>query len=580
MNLKEVPAEDLPEEIKPSDKEVPKEDLPTAVSGSEVPAHDIPHEADTLGQQALSAIESAGRGLTGGLSEVVASGMRKGASAIGVPEKYLGYVAPSPETFKEHKETFPVTTTAGELAGNVALMSSLPQIGSKAINGMLQMGMLAGTDELTKSMLGEGDPASAVAARIAEEGAVGLLTGGIFGKVEKLGTKGLAALEKAKLGKKIPSFLAGIGHASTFPEELASKAVPLSKSAFTEAEIKGFDEAAFKQGQKYFNTIAVSIPKNVGRAAAPFLGGHLGGWGGAGASIALERALEHVAPKVSQKYVAPAVLKAMASGHVDNIAHIIDHATKLSKGATKTNKVVEALFKSGEHGLFNFDTSDKEREKLKEYIENGGVDQAIRDENIQHPQGFAEGGKVEVQEPDSVSKVYPEQHVLLSSAKARVSNYLNSVRPIDMAATLPFDRPRKDKHKEREYNKVLDLANRPLSILKHVKNGTLKPKHMAAFTQMYPELYQNLSSKITSELMKNKVKGEKAPPYHVRQAMSLFLGSSLEGSFTPGNIQAAQQVFMRQKAQRAVPKSQSALTKMDDSARTPSQSREMRQNKT
>lgn len=572
-----IPDDKVPQEQTPPDF-IPDKEVKAQIPPDFIPDEQVKPEP-SMGQQALTAIEGAGRGLTGGLSDVLASGMRKGASALGVPEKYLNVVAPSPQTLSEHKEEFPVTAAGTELGGNIALISKLPQIGSKAINGMIQMGLIAGGDELSKAMLGQGDPATAVASRIAEEGAIGLLTGGVFGKVEKLGAKSLAALENAKLGKKLPSFIAGVGHASTFPEELATKTVPLSKSAFTESEIKGFDESAFKHGQDFFNNFLVSTPKYIARVAAPTAGQALGGMGGAAAAAAIEAGIEKILPKASSKYIAPAILKTLASGQVENVSHIIDHATQLSRGASKTNKVIEALFKSGEHSAFNFDSSERERERLREFIENGGVDKEVRDEATKQPGGFAKGGQVEVEKPDAVSTVYPEQHILLTASKARVSNYLNSIRPIKDTAGLPFDQTYKDEHKEREYNKALDLANKPLSILKHVKNGTLLPKHMKDFTGMYPELYQDLSNKITSEMMKSKIKGDKNPPYHVRQSLSLFLGSSLEGSLTPMSIQAAQSVFMRQKTQKAVANEQSALSKMDDSSRTPEQSREQRLNK-
>ena len=81
----------------------------------------------------------------------------------------------------------------------------------------------------------------------------------------------------------------------------------------------------------------------------------------------------------------------------------------------------------------------------------------------------------------------------LNTARARISGYLNSVRPLENSAKLPYDSDRKDARKERDYDKVLSLANQPLSILNHIKDGTLLPRHVKHFTQMYPELHQELS---------------------------------------------------------------------------------------
>lgn len=134
-------------------------------------------------------------------------------------------------------------------------------------------------------------------------------------------------------------------------------------------------------------------------------------------------------------------------------------------------------------------------------MEDGGVAQKIRDASLQQgqPQTYAKGGEVSsiMQEHQSnpIADVYPEQNVLLNSAKARISGYLNSVRPHPNPTKLPYDSEQKDPQKEREYNKTLDLAANPLSILKHVKDGTLGPKQMAAFNAMYPDLHQHLSKK-------------------------------------------------------------------------------------
>lgn len=532
----------------------------------------------TPGQKVLTAVEGFGRGLTAGLTDTLASGMRKGASFFGVPEEYLHYVAPKFQDIAARQEQNPITSTVSEVAGNIGLMSSLPQIGSRALNGMLQTAIIAGGDELSKAMLGHGDPIDAVASHIAESGAVGFLGGALFGKAEKLGTKALEAIEKSKVGNKLPSFLSGIGHAASFP---GAEAVSLGNSALTKAEIKELDEKAFRYGQKFFNSYAVTAPKAIARIAAPSLGGYLGGWGGAGASIALERGLELAAPKVSQNVIGPALLKAAATGTTEKIGDLIDHATKISKGAQKISKGVEALFESGADKFLNYEASEKDRQKLREFIESGGINKEVQDQAQSEgipTQNFAQGGNVEHPESNPIARVYPEQNTLMATAKGRVSGYLNSIRPVQNP-TLPFDSVHKDKQKNRDYEKALDLANQPLRILKHIKDGTLSPKHLMAFNSMYPELHSHLSKKITQKMTENKTKDSKKPPYKTRQALSLFLGSSLDSTLTPASIQASQMVFAQQKAQRNQPSNLKSLSKMGQHTQTAEQGRIARLNK-
>lgn len=569
MDQQEVPSSDLPESLAPnlSGAEVPSDDLPQQ-SGTEVPPEDLPHTS--TGQQALTALEGVGRGISAGLTDPLAAGMRKGATALGVPQEYLHYIAPEQKEIEARKQENPIEAGASEIAGNIGLMTALPQIGSKAINGMIQMGLISGGDELSKSLLGQGDPTTAVAAHVAESGAMGLLGGALFGKAEQVGLK---AIENMKLGTKVNSFLSGLGHAASFPN---SEVVPLAESALTNEEHKILDDTAFKLGQTAY--------KNMGAGVAGAIGGHLKGrygfLGGAAIEKYLEKLLSPYTSKISQKYIAPAILKAASSERVQGLTSIIDHASTCSKGFNKINRGVESLFESGGNKALEETASEKDREKLRKFIEDGGVDKQVTEENQQaQPQGFAGGGQVKdsPEAANHIEQVYPEQNVLLSATKGRVSNYLNSVRPIKDPNKLPYDSEHKTPQHEKDYNKVLDLANQPLSILNHVKKGSLLPEHMKHFTSMYPDLYSQLSQKMTERIAKGNLKEDKKPPYHIRQSMSLFLGSSLDSTTTPQAIQAAQQVFMAQKSQKQA--AMSALNKVGENSMTPEQSREKRLNK-
>lgn len=566
----EVPPEDLPDNT--SGTEVPPEDIP---SGHDVPTSDLPDtnqdQYSSAGQQALTAIEGLGRGATAGLSDALAGGMRNVATKLGVSPENLHYVAPEPQQIAGRKAANPIEAGASELAGNIGLMNRLPQIGSKAINGMIQMGIISGGDELSKALLGQGDPLSAVASHIAEAGAGGLLLGGIFGKLEKSGIKsGLQAIENQKLGKTIKGFISGMGHAATLPGE---EVVPLTESAFTPEEISNMSNTAFQVGQKAY--------KNIGAIGPTTIGYHIAGVSGATTGLVAEKFLEKVLSpyisKASQKYAAPAILKAASSGVVDNLTQVLDHASSCSQGAQKIANGVENLFKAGGNKIVNPPKMDKYRDDLKDFVDEGGTDQAVREEAQKQPQGFAKGGEVKTEEPDAISKVYPEQHILLSAAKARVSNYLNSVKPVKNTNQMTYDNEHKDPRDEKEYNKTIDLANNPLSILNHVKDGSLVPKQIKDFSSMYPELHEHLSKKIGERIVKGKFDEEKKPPYHVRQAMSLFMGTNLDRNLSQPNIMAAQNVFAMQQAQRQMPKTKGdSLEKIGQSSQTPDQSRQQR----
>lgn len=563
-------------------------------------------------------------GLAQGIAGPLATGAELGLSKLGVPglsaEEQAGRRATNPVEFQGAQAAGLIgglLTGTGEASliakgvgaipkiGQVAAdAGALTKVGSAAIKGAMEMGLIQGGDEISKAMLGQGDPEHPVSAALSNMGASALLgatSGGVLNAGGQAASKGLQHLQETKAGTRALSFLAGLGHAATFPMEAG---VPSEKAAMAAMSsipqdvgaagnmANTFNPSSFKAGQKAYNSLISggtgTAMKYGSRAAAGLIGQKLGGAGGAVISIPIEQALEkavnYTIPKVSQKYVGPALLKMAASGSLNNLGQAVNYASSIAKGNQAIGKGVDSLFKVGGKEALDFYHSDTQREKLRDFIENGGVDQQIREEsNAQSVPQYAEGGQVkpmaELSQPNAIAHHWPEQNVLLNAAKARVSNYLNSVRPVKNPNKLPFDSEHKDHQKDREYDKVLDLANQPLSILKHVKNGTLLPKHMKDFSSMYPELHQHLSKRMTEQIAQNHMDEEKKPPYHVRQALSLFLGSSLDSTLTPAGIQAAQGVFIKQKAQNQAPPSKASLSKMGTNDMTPEQARTKRLNK-
>lgn len=531
-----------------------------------------------IGHHVLSDIEAFGRGITGGLSDVLADKMRQGASAVGVPDEYLHYIAPSKEDLARNQEN---TTESGavELLGNAALMSRLPMIGSKAVGTALQMMALTGMNEASKEMLGHADPASVVAKRIAADGFIGFIGGHAIQKLEPLALKGLDSI---KLGNVMRGFLTGVGHAA---EHSGEKIVPLSESTLSSIEKEGLSPISFKVGQRFQQ----HFPRIATSAITGLLTHSFGEAAGSGLFESfLEPILAPVTNKISREYVAPAFLKAASANATKNLGQLLNHATSAAKGGKAITNAIDSIFKVGGDKVINdfFPVEERYRRKLEDFMEQGGPDKIINDEAQQQnsSQNFAEGGSVNLAQPNEniVSTLYPEQSMLMSAAKLRVGNYLNSQRPIQKP-TLPFDTDHKSPQDKREYHKVLDMAIKPLSILKRVKNGELTPKDMKHFTSMYPELHDHLSKEMTKRITNIQANGDKKPSHKVRQSLSLFLGSNLDSTLTPMNIQAAQSVFQMQKSQRQQQissKASSSLKKLGENSMLPGDARTKALNKT
>jgi hypothetical protein len=601
-----VPISDIPDEHL-SDQPVPPEDLPnhiTANSGDPVHPSDLPPEI--LQQQygshpVVAGLEGVFRGMTGGLSDVVADKMRSAASSAGLPDKYLDYVAPSKDRLQANQIINPASSEAGNVTGQVATLAALPEtkllkgagalskIGSAALDQSLKMMALQGGTEASKYLTGDGDPSGVVASHIAKAGGIGLVSGGLYGAGTTAASK---LLGTTNVGNKIVSALTGFGHGLTFPGE---KILSLSESVLPDAERAGLDNASFKAGQKIaaaahgkaIGAVTKGLSSVAGGVVGNAVGGNAGAITGAMAAPFFEDLLEPAIGKAATRLVGIPILKAASKGNLQGVQDLINYGTCAAKGEKMVSKGIEGLFSSGSNEILNPDFDKKKRDDLQEYMEAGGADKQMQDASQSDApiQGYAEGGEVQlppITQSNTLANELPAHNIMLSAAKGRVSSYLNSVRPLPKMNKLAYDMDHEHPQKKHEYGQVLDLANHPLSILGKVKDGSLTSDNVSAFKSMYPELHGELAKKINERIINNHIDEEKKPPYHVRQALSLFLGGNLDSSMKQPNIAAAQAVFMTQKQNQQMVESKQgqALSKMGQSAQTPGQAREKALTKT
>lgn len=226
----------------------------------------------------------------------------------------------------------------------------------------------------------------------------------------------------------------------------------------------------------------------------------------------------------------------------------------------------------------------KHHKAIDDWISDGGINKAIQQEvyNQNDPQSFAHGGEAEKQ-PDGIlnnhpiETAYPQQNVMLQSAKGRASNYLNALRPQENAPKLAFDDKPDQTEQKKKYNKAIKIADQPLSVLHDVANGKLDPEHVQHLKAMYPEVHDSMHKKITEKVIQAQM-DEKKPNSKVRQGLSMLIGTPLSGELTPQGIQAAQSVFIGKQKQQPTqpsgksPGNSSKLSKSDQAYMTGQQS--------
>ncbi len=449
-------------------------------------------------------------------------------------------------------------------AGVAKAASVIPEAmrGAAFLKGAVDMASFAASDDITKAMLGKqnGDPSLPVSAALLHIGAAGLMgaaTSGVFNLGEGVIGKGLENLQSDKMKTKVVDYLAKLGE----------KGDPLGELGIS-------------------HEINAGLTKTAAGTIATKTGTGLMGY------ETIQAALKPMVEKITGRPIAAAnsvvtdaVIKSILTNEVSGLPNAVHYAVQVGKGVQHVNHAMDYLFKAGTAALSG-PAAEYAQKKLKDFIEQGQVGQQMQNQT-QAPSvpGFAKGGVVEAQvspTPDSFSKIFPEQNILLHAAKGRISNYLNGLRPLENPAKLAFDENPPDKEKQRTYDKAIGFAVNPLKILDHVNKGDLTPDDMKHFVALYPEAHSYLSQQMIKRITKAQLKEEK-PPYKKRQAMSLFLGTSLDGSLTPPAIMAAQGTFAQKQAQQQPPtkpkKGTATLSKASQSYQTDSQAREGRMQK-
>lgn len=254
-------------------------------------------------------------------------------------------------------------------------------------------------------------------------------------------------------------------------------------------------------------------------------------------------------------------------------------ASNIKHGDKKIDAHIESLFDGTAPS--QEDTKDA-RKKLKKLLEDGFLNKKIMEPEGAPTESFASGGEVDSAPENSISQLFPVHNTMLNSSRGRAYEYLNGLRPQENMPKLAFDSQRKDPDAEKKYDSALDIANNPLSVLQHVRKGSILPEHMAHLSGMYPDLKSHLDKRLTERITKAQLE-EKKPSYRIRQGLSLFMGVPLSGEMSQPMIAAAQSIFMPQQAQQPAgppakkSKGTAPLTKAADDVWTSNQASEKRQ---
>ncbi len=565
-------------------------DHPTEIKADEVNDVTAAKDYGSTGQQILTGIEGAAEGVAGGIAPFAEHHL------LGEPYEAIAARAEANPWTHGLAQTGAMAASmmagvgiAGRIAqgaGALTKAANLGRVGAAIMNGAITNGLLQASDEASKWIMGQGNQEDAAGAVLAHVGLSSVL-GGVFGAAGVQASKGLTKLAESRLGERAEFFLHGLAAAAD------SGGKTVSPNAGLERGLSESAERGFMAGQKAYNAITGKLlPATLGAGAEGYAGykkdGLIGGAEGA-ARGAWHGILAGLIGKglgaTYGKIAAPAAAWALAHGG-HGLLEALDHGAKAVAGSEAISKAVDSAFKAGTASAISGVSTATARKKIHEWVERGGTNQELLDEKHgAAPTGFAHGGQAtlaDTDQHDAIAKLYPQQNVLIQAAKGRMFNYLNGLRPGGNQPRLPFDRAPDTRQQQKTYDRALDIAASPLSIMHAVNSGRITPSDVAHFRALHPEIDGLLQKRLTERILRSQMSGEK-PSFKVRQGLSLLMGTALSAEFTPQSIAAAQAVFRAMpqpdpnQPQDAPKKNTSKLSKSSQAFLTDDQSREKRQ---
>lgn len=548
----DVPEENLPPELRTPTGDVPNKMLPPDLKDAQYTSPN---------QQVLTEIEGAAQGaIPFGLSTVAEQGL----SALGVPgisdQDIAGREEANPWEHAAYQamgivgsQAIPglgALNVASEISNGItkaaAMLGKYAKAGSKVLGAAITNGIIAGGNEITNWLLGDAKEVPADATGSAMALGVSAALGGLGELVAPGATTALSKATEERTTGKLLWFLNGV-HAAA-EKTVQENADPLTGEVFGDAK------KAYEAGKQIFSA-KILAPQAI-------IGGHAYRSYKENDSVLAgitTFAEDELGLAFAKRVAAPVILKAITSenGPASWAAAISDglqHGINAVHGSDAINKGVDAVMKGGlAPGIDAFRSLDhrlKERQKLDSQIQSNAFGQSIDKQSNQDlqqtpAQNYAKGGNVSKADnaaPNSLSLIYPKQAMLMATAKARINAYLSKLKPEKIPAKLAFDENPDNTVKKRAYNDALDIANKPLSVLDHIRKGTIEESHVQHLQAMYPETNELLQKKFTEAITQGQVDGKK-PTYHTRQGLSLLMGVPLSSELTQPYIAAAQAVF-------------------------------------
>lgn len=311
------------------------------------------------------------------------------------------------------------------------------------------------------------------------------------------------------------------------------------------------------------------VEKGLGKIA----GGAIGG--AAGNAIGHPFIGAYLGEKTLGKYinsVLPSLIKPISESSASGAGMLAASRFGMAamQGAKALGHASDAIFRPATSAaIAAMDSSSQDIERVKKWVDHASNNPEIL---------------TKLADSD-VGHYLPGHQVGIAQKAAQVQNYLAAAKPQPFQHGMLGKTIEPSKAEEAMYDRTVGIAQQPLSLLSHIKSGTLTIRDMQDLKTMHPDMYQAMSQSVLKSLSDAASK-EVVVPYKTRQALTLFLGHPVDPTLEQPSIAAAQMAHMSapkqdaaQQPQGSAPKgSPKALGGLPEMYRTPGQSREQRRN--
>lgn len=136
-----------------------------------------------------------------------------------------------------------------------------------------------------------------------------------------------------------------------------------------------------------------------------------------------------------------------------------------------------------------------------------------------------------------IAEIAPNLLPHIQAAATNAITFLNSKLPTAGNELLQDSMPSFSKAQKKAWLDLHEVVNNPVSVLDRLKDNHLNRHHLEALQTVYPDLHQEMSQKIQEHLGALKMEGKQIP-YSRRLMLSKFIGTPLDSTMLPSNMQA------------------------------------------